>query len=73
MPKFLIEGNKVQAIRIVIEANDREEALEIVEEEFLSGDYELVGDTEFRPHFVSELTEIFPGTMEALDNLSIRK
>jgi hypothetical protein len=72
MPKFLIEGNKVQAIRIFIEAKNEEEALEIVEEEFLSGDYELVGDTEFRSHFVSELLEIFPGTMEALDKLSIR-
>ena len=54
MPRFLIEGNKVQTIRIVVEAKDRDEALEVVQEEFLSGDYELVGDTQFHTHYISE-------------------
>lgn len=71
MPRFLIEGNKVQTIRIFVEANDRDEALETSLDEILSGDYELVGDTDFRPHYVSEVPEIFAGTLEALENLSI--
>jgi hypothetical protein len=73
MPRFLIEGNKVQTIRIFVEANDRDEALETSLDEILSGDYELVGDTDFRPHYVSEVPEIFAGTLEALENLSIIK
>jgi hypothetical protein len=55
MPQFVIEGNKVQTIRIIVEAKDREEALEISDRELLEGDYEheVVGDLEFKKHWIS--------------------
>lgn len=55
MPQFVIEGNKVQTIRIIVEAKDREEALEISDRELLEGDYEheVVGDLEFKKHWIN--------------------
>jgi hypothetical protein len=53
MAQFLIEGNKIQTIRIVVEAKTREEALEMSKEEILSGEYELWGEEDFRPHYIN--------------------
>lgn len=54
MPQFVIEGNKVQTIRIVVEAKDREEALEISDRELLeSYEHEVVGDLEFKKHWIN--------------------
>lgn len=53
MPEFVIEGDRVQKIRIVVEAKDRDEALEISERELLDMGFETLGQTEFRTHYIS--------------------
>jgi hypothetical protein len=59
-------------MRIVVQADTEEEALEISDRELLDGDVvkrEVLTDTEYRKHFV----EMFDGPIEALANLTIIK